>query len=207
MRKLTKFFDANCPVACDQCSFDNATIVDFPPFPPALEPFHFLLGNWVGRATTRDHFPLDFDSSTGSNGYSEEINFEVAEVPMFGTPSVNYSCISKSFGNPTDMQIITGYLTLKRSPGTTKQAALLTTSNNGIIMIEEGAVSEGVSVELKSVFNATMGYLKYRVPKESTRLFIIDGNFLRVKTNLVDYEGRTREFYTFYNRIKGRNLY
>jgi len=203
MRSLTKFFDANCPVTCQQCSVDNTTIVDYPPYPPALEAFHYLIGVWDGTFYDRQKHPVDFD---GDGGYTETIRFDVAEVPMFGTPSINYSSTAHHARNQYDYQLITGFLTLKKSPETTKLAGLLTTSNNGIIMIEEGAVLENI-MELRSVYNASLPYLQSIVPKSSLRIFDVSGDKMSVRTTILDSRNQKREFTRSYTRTSRRNLY
>jgi len=60
--------------------------------PPVLEPFEFLIGKWQTRTKNSLDFPLDF--STAIVGYEEILQFAIADVTMFGTPSVNFRLVS-----------------------------------------------------------------------------------------------------------------
>uniref|UniRef100_A0A915KT56 Uncharacterized protein n=1 Tax=Romanomermis culicivorax TaxID=13658 RepID=A0A915KT56_ROMCU len=88
-RPSTTFFDVNCAVSCEQCTFDNKTILTNVPLPPALEPLEFLLGTWHLNTTDFRRIPVNF--ANDSLGYYERIVFDVPFVPMFGSPSVNFS--------------------------------------------------------------------------------------------------------------------
>lgn len=59
------------------------------PLPPVLEPFTFLIGGWRLNYTQRFRYPVDLPLDD-VDGYDEYLEFAVAEVPMFGTPSINY---------------------------------------------------------------------------------------------------------------------
>lgn len=59
------------------------------PLAPVLEPFAFLIGGWQLNYTAQWRHPIDF-ADDDNDGYEERLEFAVAEVPMFGTPSINY---------------------------------------------------------------------------------------------------------------------
>lgn len=88
LRDLSKFFDTNCPVSCDQCQLKDTTINTDKPLPPLLEPLSFILGVWSLDYPSANNYPTNFDDSTP--GYYEEINFFVPTVSMFGLPNINF---------------------------------------------------------------------------------------------------------------------
>jgi hypothetical protein len=61
------------------------------PLPPVLEVFTNLIGQWYANSSRPLRHPVDFTMPDEAAGYDEFLSFAVAEVPMFGTPSINYS--------------------------------------------------------------------------------------------------------------------
>lgn len=57
------------------------------PLPPILEPLQILVGVWEAETGQPDRFPVKF----AGGGYKETIEFLVAEVPGFDTPSLNFT--------------------------------------------------------------------------------------------------------------------
>ncbi len=60
------------------------------PIPPILEPLEFLIGEWVANYSNFHRYPVDFNKES-VNSYSDRIVFSITEVPMFGTPSINFT--------------------------------------------------------------------------------------------------------------------
>lgn len=64
------------------------------------------MGSWETKTTDIRRFPTDFTSAT--EGYKETVKYMATEVPMFGTPSVNYTYVNvmKLIYNTTIFKIV-----------------------------------------------------------------------------------------------------
>ncbi|KJH50387.1 hypothetical protein DICVIV_03467 [Dictyocaulus viviparus] len=127
------FFQLNCPVACEKCKPSNNT-KKIDRLPAVLLPLSWILGEWntkvKGFSRIAFDFPLDFKSS----GFNETLTFSVAKPLMFGTPSINYTCIAVSYDDPYDIHMHSGFLTIRQYPPkneTTSKVALMSVNNQG----------------------------------------------------------------------------
>uniref|UniRef100_A0A915ICV4 THAP4-like heme-binding beta-barrel domain-containing protein n=1 Tax=Romanomermis culicivorax TaxID=13658 RepID=A0A915ICV4_ROMCU len=163
MRPSTKFFDINCAWSCDQCHMVNSTIRTDMPLPPILEPFDFILGHWTTDSNNEERFPVKFDSAT--KGFNQTLSFLIANVTMFNTPLLNYSCEAANIADPLDIQVNIGFMTLKPDGPDLYKAWIWSTANNGLTVIEEGWVKEG-QLMLKSSMIYTTPASNLTIPKQ-----------------------------------------
>ncbi|VDM74506.1 unnamed protein product [Strongylus vulgaris] len=165
----TNFFDVNCALACNLCTPDpnysmfhrflfgkelptesthlnaylrtGSTVFSFSdepetPLPPALEPLQFFVGKWYSQAAKGLRYPTDLYS----NEYEEILDIAPASVPMFGPPSLNLTSTSWF---EDDTRVMHGFITL-RPNSFPPEIAILSTSNEGLNMIELGTLKHHV---------------------------------------------------------------
>ncbi|MCP9266450.1 Protein male abnormal 7 [Dirofilaria immitis] len=125
VRTQTNFFDINCAVSCHQCVPDSKHILNNIPVPPTLEPLQFMVGRWYSVASKGLRYPTDMYL----NSYDELLDVVPAEVPMFGTPSFNFTSICRS---RNDTRVVRGFLTL-RANSFPIEVAVLSSSNEEIL--------------------------------------------------------------------------
>ncbi|CAJ0608844.1 unnamed protein product [Cylicocyclus nassatus] len=132
----TNFFDVNCALACNLCTPDPNYDEPETPLPPALEPLQFFVGRWYSQAAKGLRYPTDLYS----NEYEEILDIAPASVPMFGPPSLNLTSTS---WYEDDTRIMHGFITL-RPNSFPPEIAILSTSNEGLNMIELGTLKHHV---------------------------------------------------------------
>jgi len=145
----TKYFDDHCPHTCNNCVYDNKTIVAYP-LAPLLEPLQPFIGRWVGESTTPDHFPVDFLSG----GYDEVIIISATDMPAFDRPSLNYTARAVSKVDSYDIQYDFGFLYIRPNKNFTI-VGLMATGNSGITYVQEGHLN-GNSVKFTTTYNSTL---------------------------------------------------
>jgi len=195
MRPTTSFFDINCPVSCDQCSFDNMTINTKEPLPFLLEPFAFLIGIWYMNYSSPMRYPLDFD--VAPEGYSEELSFLVPPVNMFGTPYLNYSAKSYNKAYRGEAQINYGFMTLKPVTDPLK-VAIMSTGNDGLTMVEEGDIKPN-RLSLTTKFMVAFPGVD-KIPLKLSRKFYYDGNYLEERVQRIRADGVMESFSRYYTK-------
>uniref|UniRef100_A0A914XAB6 Uncharacterized protein n=1 Tax=Plectus sambesii TaxID=2011161 RepID=A0A914XAB6_9BILA len=198
MRPHTTFFDVNCAVSCDQCTFLNKTIRTSKPLPPVLIPLAWTLGVWMANVRSVINFPFDFNGTNVQ--YDEIITFTVSDALMFGTPSINFTSVATNKDDPTDQHVQNGYLTIRPKPDHDQQAALLTTSNHGIIMIEEGRILDK-NIVFTPHFQSPHPLTKERMPKEMGRMFSKSGPLLLQSIMKKTASGTIRTVSKYFTRV------
>jgi len=170
----TKYFDDHCPHTCNNCVYDNKTIVEYP-LAPILEPLQPFIGIWRGESDSPDHFPVDFISG----GYDEEIRFSATDMPAFDRPSLNYSAKAVSKVDANDIQYDSGFLYIRPFHNFTI-VGLMATSNSGIMYVQEGHLNS-VSVKFITTYNTTLPYARLsQAHIDSTRTIELSGDLLAI---------------------------
>jgi len=133
--------------------------------PPILEPLKNIIGVWETETTFPERFPVKFVLG----GYKEILKIEIADVPAFDTPSLNYTSVfaikiqvknetfmlrvsSMSLGDQTDMFEEIGFLWMK--PGNTSQRLIgnMITSNTGISDKQDPTVASNKNIDFHILF-------------------------------------------------------
>ncbi|CAI4224287.1 unnamed protein product [Auanema sp. JU1783] len=213
MRGTTDYFDVNCAASCEQCIFDNTTLTTETPLPPVLLPLAWLLGEWQthqrgGFKNRTIHFPLDMEES---NGYNETITFSVAKGLMFGTPSINYTSIAVADNDQYNVHESNGFITVRQyAPKGEEQitrAALMTVSNTGVTLIEEGDVmttrtTMGHHLNMGILYQLAPMESKKKLGKKQFRSFVRKGNRLMQLLTREEEDGRITKHSKTYTRTK-----
>jgi len=185
----TKYFDDHCPHTCNNCVYDNKTIVEFP-LAPVLEPLQPFIGIWKVESTASEHFPVDFISG----GYDEEIRIMATDVPAFDRPSLNYTARAVSKIDPFDVQHDSGFMYVRPFKNFTI-VGLMATSNSGIMYVQEGHLIGG-GFKLTTTYNTTLPYARLSQSHiDSTRQIEISGEYL-----LVSVVNPTQSYGKYYRR-------
>ncbi|CAD6191748.1 unnamed protein product [Caenorhabditis auriculariae] len=144
-REQTAFFELNCAASCGICTPSNETEVAYLPLQPILMPFSWILGEWKTHVKGFNNKSTDYPLDMVGMGYNETLTFSVAKSLMFGTPHINYSSVVTSEEDPNNVHQYNGFLTIqqyKPEGQVHDRAALMTVSNTGLILVEEGDLVE-----------------------------------------------------------------
>jgi len=187
----TKYFDEHCPHTCNNCVYNNKTIVEFP-LAPLLEPLQPFIGLWRGESGTPDHFPVDFLSG----GYDEDIRIMVTDMPAFDRPCLNYTAKAVSKVDANDVQYDSGFLYIKPNKNFTI-VGLMATGNSGITFVQEGHLN-GNSVKFTTTYNSTVPNARLsQAHLDSARSMDISGEQLAI-TIL----NQQQSYVKFYRRVQ-----
>uniref|UniRef100_A0A5S6QUW5 ShKT domain-containing protein n=1 Tax=Trichuris muris TaxID=70415 RepID=A0A5S6QUW5_TRIMR len=158
-KRYTKFFLENCPVICNECEYDPNTVPPGLPLPPYLELLKPLIGEWHYDSPYPTHFPVNFLGG----GYTKTVRIMLTEVPLFDTPSLNYTGVARSKLNPDDVQEEKGFLWVRPGVTPSRQVAFMLVTNTGVSMLQEGYLT-GNTIHLRTVHDVNHPYSRSEQP-------------------------------------------
>ncbi|VDN01371.1 unnamed protein product [Thelazia callipaeda] len=208
MRHHTRFFDVNCALSCKQCMYVNKTALPTKPLAPILLPLAWMIGIWkaevngdfavfaLGSRTRTVDYVTDFNGVS----YTEILAITVADVLMFGKPSINFTSIAINKNDPLDQHIHYGFLTVGSNLNGKPSVALITSSNLGQIMIEEGVINSN-SVQFTPMYRSALSQTANKLPLELQRTFSKNNKRLMQSLTKKDLDGRNRSISKRYDKI------
>ncbi|OZC07045.1 hypothetical protein X798_05972 [Onchocerca flexuosa] len=131
MRDHTRFFDVNCALSCGQCTYSTETVRTIKPLAPVLLPLAWMIGIWKAEVNGTRSRTVDYVANFEGMSYTEILAITVADVLMFGKPSINFTSIAINRNDTTDQHIHYGFLTVGPNPDGKPLVALVTSSNLG----------------------------------------------------------------------------
>ncbi|VDL80561.1 unnamed protein product, partial [Nippostrongylus brasiliensis] len=169
---------------------------------------------WMGKNCERfKHRSFDYPMDFNATGYTETLSFTVAKPLMFGTPSINFTCRAVSNDDATDVHEQNGFLTIRQYPPMgekTLKVALSSVNNQGVILVEEGPLTdeEGtglttitVSPQYVKMYEEELERLTSLSPETWVRSFTRKGPRL-IQSVSRETEGRKLRFKKFYQQIR-----
>uniref|UniRef100_A0A1I7W3I0 EGF-like domain-containing protein n=1 Tax=Loa loa TaxID=7209 RepID=A0A1I7W3I0_LOALO len=200
MRAHTRFFDVNCAVSCGQCTYSNDTVKTTKPLAPILLPLAWMIGIWKAEVNGTRSRTVDYVTDFEGISYTEILAITVADVLVFGKPSINFTSIAINKNDTTDQHIHYGFLTVGSNPGGKPLVALITTSNLGQIMIEEGEIHSN-SIQFTPMYRSILSYTANNLPLELHRTFSRNDKRLIQSLTKKDMDGRNRSVSKRYDKI------
>ncbi|VDL73674.1 unnamed protein product, partial [Nippostrongylus brasiliensis] len=191
----TNFFDVNCALACNLCRPDPDYIEPETPLPPALEPLQFLLGKWYSQVLTFSDFWHNIGFATFVFRRQKDSDFQ----PMSTPTNMRKFWMSKSW-HGDDTRVIQGFVTLKPN-SFPPEVAILSTSNEGLNMIELGVLKHSVLtmnvsyMQVHPTMDATV------LPLGATRRFRRVGHLLEMTVAKLFPNSKVIQFKKMFKRI------
>ncbi|VDM16911.1 unnamed protein product [Wuchereria bancrofti] len=167
MRDHTRFFDDNCAASCGQCTYSNETVKTTKPLAPILLPLSWMIGIWKAEVNGTRSRTIDYVTDFKGISYTEILTITVADVLVFGKPSINFTSIATNRNDTTDQHIHYGFFTVSPNLDGKPLVALITASNLGQIMIEEGELRSN-SIQLTPVYRSVLSHTANSLPLEVT---------------------------------------
>lgn len=200
MRDHTRFFDINCAVSCGQCIFANETVTTTKPLAPILFPLAWMIGIWKAEVNGTRFRTVDYVTDFEGISYTEIISITVTDVLMFGKPSINFTSIAINKNDTRDQHIHYGFLTIGSTPDGNSVVALITASNLGQIMIEEGEVRPN-SIQFTPMYRSFLSQTGSKLSFEMQRTFSKNDKRLVQTLTKLDSNGRSRRISKRYEKI------
>ncbi|KAM3719966.1 Protein male abnormal [Dirofilaria immitis] len=200
MRDHTRFFDVGCAVSCGQCVYSNETVKTNKPLAPVLLPLAWMIGIWKAEINGTRSRTIDYVTDFEGISYTEILAITVADVLMFGKPSINFTSIAINRNDTTDQHIHYGFLTVGPNRDGKPLIALVTSSNLGQIMIEEGELYSK-SVHFTPMYRSALPYTANNLPLELHRTFSRSDKKLVQSLTKKDADGRNRSINKRYDKI------
>uniref|UniRef100_A0A0R3RU81 Reelin n=1 Tax=Elaeophora elaphi TaxID=1147741 RepID=A0A0R3RU81_9BILA len=200
MRHHTRFFDVNCAVSCGQCTYSNETVTTTKPLAPILLPLAWMIGIWKAEVNGTRSRTVDYVTDFEGIAYTEILAITVADVLVFGKPSINFTSIAINRNDTTDQHVHYGFLTVGPNPNGKPLVALITASNLGQIMIEEGEIRSN-SIQFTPTYRSILSHTVNSLPLELHRTFTRNDKRLVQSLTKKDVDGRNRSVNKRYDKI------
>uniref|UniRef100_A0AAF5Q4I9 EGF-like domain-containing protein n=3 Tax=Wuchereria bancrofti TaxID=6293 RepID=A0AAF5Q4I9_WUCBA len=200
MRDHTRFFDDNCAASCGQCTYSNETVKTTKPLAPILLPLSWMIGIWKAEVNGTRSRTIDYVTDFKGISYTEILTITVADVLVFGKPSINFTSIATNRNDTTDQHIHYGFFTVSPNLDGKPLVALITASNLGQIMIEEGELRSN-SIQLTPVYRSVLSHTANSLPLELHRTFSRTDKRLVQSLTKKDLDGRNRSISKRYDKI------
>ncbi|OUC45106.1 hypothetical protein D917_02018 [Trichinella nativa] len=129
------------------------------PLPPYLELLKQLIGEWDLNSDDSINYPVNF----AKGGYNKVLRIMLTQVPLFDTPSLNYTGFARSKEDSNDIQEEKGFIWVRPAKSPTREVAYMITTNSGISMLQEGHLKNNY-IQLHTVHDANHPYSRCEQP-------------------------------------------
>ncbi|KAL1238421.1 Protein male abnormal [Trichinella spiralis] len=142
-----------------KCIYNLKTIPPGLPLPPYLELLKQLIGEWNLNSDDSINYPVNF----AKGGYNKVLRIMLTQVPLFDTPSLNYTGFARSKEDSNDIQEEKGFIWVRPAKSPTREVAYMITTNSGISMLQEGHLKNNY-IQLHTVHDANHPYSRCEQP-------------------------------------------
>ncbi|VDK28015.1 unnamed protein product [Gongylonema pulchrum] len=170
------------------------------PLAPILLPLAWMIGIWKADVNGTRSRSVDYVTDFEGIAYTEILTISVADVLMFGKPSINFTSIAINKNDSSDQHIHYGFLTVSSNPDGNPLVALVTASNFGQIMIEEGEVHSN-SIQLTPMYRSAMPQTAGKLSLELQRTFSKNDKRLVQTLYKKGADGQSRSVSKRYSKI------